>query len=133
NREGVCLSHDHAPPPARICKPIQRLRKAVGIRLQDMVFYYVFHLMEPEKGELIQHLPFVGYAVGQYDIEGGHAVRDHDEKPVVKVVYVAHFPFFRGTKAGEIGLQEHAFFASSSSFRRRCSTNRADASSTPRP
>ena len=47
-----------------------------------------FQSLEPEGGNLVQHPPFVGNAVGQNDIEGRDAIRSHDQKAVPQIVDV---------------------------------------------
>src|SRR5206468_11038575 len=63
--------------------------------------------LEPERGELIQHLALERQRADD-DVEAAHAVGHDDRAPVARDVAVAYLALLAAAQAREVGLRERA-------------------------
>src|SRR5262245_27154878 len=61
--------------------------------------------LEPERGNLRQHLPFVGDARAEHVVERRDAIAGDDEQAVAEIVNVAHLALTVGPAVGKRGLE----------------------------
>ena len=72
-----------------------------------MVRRHGARLLEPEGGELIQHLA-LGRNRSHHDVEAGDAIGHHDRASLLAHVAVADLPFLAPAEAAEVGALERA-------------------------
>ena len=98
HRQGFTLAHQHGAAFEQVFKRPAGRGKLLHLEAHQVVGGQVRQVPEPEGGQLGEDTALVGDGLGHHHVEGGDAVRGHQEQFVPQVVNVPHLALVPGTQ-----------------------------------